>query len=88
MGLRLKLRPSQSLVRAALSVHGRSTRSHTTRSYRGAGLARLRMNQLIWRQGGHLHMQVNAVHQRAAQAALVAGDLFGCAFAGPLDVVL
>ena len=45
---------------------------------------RVRLHQLVGGQGGHLHMQVNAVQQRAAELGLVAVHLVGRAAARAL----
>ena len=49
-----------------------------------AGFARGCLHQLVGGQGGHLHMQVNAVQQRAAELGLVAVHLVGRAAARAL----
>ena len=45
------------------------------------GLACWRLHQISGGQGGHFNMQVDAVHQRAAELALVARHLIGRAAA-------
>ena len=49
----------------------------------GAGLARRGAHQLLGGQGGHLHVQVDAVEQRAAELALVARHLVGACSGRP-----
>ena len=65
----------QGLVGGALAHPGTLARGVHAFAHGGAALARGAMQQVLRRQGGHFHMQVDAVEQRAAELALVARDL-------------
>ena len=74
----------QGLVGLALAGQGTFACRHHPCAHHGAGLARLGLQKFGGRQGGHFHMQINAVEQRATQARLVARHLGGGAAAGVL----
>jgi len=59
---------------------------HHPIAHRAARLAGHAVQQVVCRQRGYFHMQVDAVEQWAAELALVAADLVGCAAAGARGV--
>jgi hypothetical protein len=66
----------------ALAVDGPLAGGFYPHTHGCGALACLRRHQVGRRQGGHFHMQIDAVKQRAAEFALIARHLVGCAAAG------
>ena len=74
--------PGQILIGHALPRQRALAGGGAARAYGGAAFARRGGQQLGGGQGGHFHVQVDAVQQRAGELALVAGDLVWRAAAG------
>ncbi|MNT37062.1 hypothetical protein D3C72_1731800 [compost metagenome] len=82
--VRVDLLPLQRLVGFTLPRQRHGPRAHHALADGLGRFARGRLHQLVSGQGGHLHMQVDAVQQWPAQLGLVAVHLVGRAAAGAL----
>jgi hypothetical protein len=71
---------------AALAGMGAGARRHHAFAHPRRCSRRAGPQQFVGRQGGHLHVQVDAVEQRAAELALVARNLVGRVAAGACGV--
>lgn len=67
----------QGLIAAALARHRPFACGDHTLTDAGGAFTRRRIDQLVSRHGPDFHMQVNAVHQGAAELALITRDLVG-----------
>jgi len=76
--------PLQGLVGNPLARHRPLACRSAARANVGAGLARGRLHQFAAVHCRHFHMQIDAIHQRATELALVARHLVGCAAAALL----
>ena len=65
----------QGLVVVALSGLGHGTGRHHAGAHLGAAFTGVGLQQCVGGQGGHFHVQVNAVEQWPAEFALVACNL-------------
>lgn len=72
---------AQGLVGHALAGHGAGAGGRATAADALGRLASRAAEQLVGRQGWHFDVQVNPVHQRAAELGLVAVHLVGRAAA-------
>ena len=84
LGVQVDLLSDQGLVGLALACLCPRARSNAAGAHAGAGLAGRSLQQILCGQGGYSDMQVDAVHQGTAQAALVARDLVRSAAAALL----
>ena len=76
--------PVKAVVGGALALHCALTRHEAALPNAGRVFARPGAEQRFGRQRRDFNMQVNAVHQGAAEFGLVAVDLVGCAAAAVL----
>lgn len=81
-GVFVELLSGQALVGVALALLRAVARGLHPLAHRGGGFTSASLQQVLGRQCRHLHVQVDAVEQRAAELALVAGDLIGRVAAG------